>query len=285
VSALETRANTETLPVTVIRPSRGWAGLDLREMWRYRELTFFLIWRDVKVRYKQTLLGAGWAVLKPFLSMVIFSVIFGRLAGLSSDGFPYPVFSFAALLPWTLFHDGVAKAGTSLVSGSNLITKVYFPRLSIPLAEVIAGLVDFALAFLVLLGMMAYYGIRPTAAMWALPFFILLTLVTSLGVGLWLSALHVTYRDVGYVTPFILQAWQYASPVVYSTNLVPQGTWRLLYGLNPLVGVIQGFRWAMLGSGQPPLDMLLLSVGVALVILVSGIFYFRRMERTFADVV
>jgi lipopolysaccharide transport system permease protein len=217
--------------------------------------------------------------------MVIFSVIFGRLAGLSSDGFPYPVFSFAALLPWTLFHDGVAKAGTSLVSGSNLITKVYFPRLSIPLAEVIAGLVDFALAFLVLLGMMVYYGIRPTAAIWALPLFILLTLVTSLGVGLWLSALHVTYRDVGYVMPFILQAWQYASPVVYSTNLVPQGTWRLLYGLNPLVGVIQGFRWAMLGSGQPPLDMLLLSVGVALVILVSGIFYFRRMERTFADVV
>ena len=285
MSALETRAKEEALPVTVIRPSRGWAGLDLREMWRYRELTFFLIWRDIKVRYKQTLLGAGWAILKPFLSMVIFSVVFGQLAGLSSDGFPYPVFSFAALLPWTLFSDGVSKAGTSLVSGSHLITKVYFPRLSIPLAEVVAGLVDFALAFVVLLGMMAYYGIRPTVAMWALPFFILLTLVTALGVGLWLSALHVTYRDIGYVTPFILQAWQYASPVVYSTNLIPQGIWRLLYGLNPLVGVIQGFRWAMLGSGQPQMDMLLLSVGVALVILVTGILYFRRMERTFADVV
>lgn len=273
------------VPVTVIRPGRGWAGLGLGELWRYRELVYFLIWRDVKVRYKQTLLGAAWAILKPLLSMVIFSIVFGRLAGLDSDGLPYPVFAYTALLPWTLFHDGVSKAGVSLVSSSHLITKVYFPRLAIPLASVVSGTVDFALAFAVLLGLMAWFGLRLPATAWAVLPLLLLVLICGLGVSLWLSALHVTYRDVGYLTPFLLQAWLYASPVVYSTGLVPEGPWRIVYGLNPMAGVIQGFRWALLGSGAAPFDLLLLSTGVGLTLLVSGSLYFRRMERTFADVV
>jgi lipopolysaccharide transport system permease protein len=272
-------------PVTILKPSRGWSWVDLRELWRYRELAFFLIWRDVKVRYKQTLLGAAWAILKPLFSMIIFYIIFGRLAGIGTDGAPGPVFYFAGLLPWVLFQDGVTKAGTSLVTGSNLITKVYFPRMAIPLASVVAGVVDFLLAFVVLLAMMAYYGVRLTAWVWTLPLFLLLTLVTSLGVGLWLSAMNVAYRDVGYITPFIVQAWLYASPVAYSTTLIPQGIWRVLYGLNPMAGVVQGFRWAILGVGEPPSGLLLMSVAVAFLLLLSGMLYFRKMERTFADIV
>ncbi|MCJ7568242.1 MAG: ABC transporter permease, partial [Anaerolineales bacterium] len=244
--------NQELEKLTVIRPSHGWAWIDLRELWRYRELIYFLIWRDIKVRYKQTLLGAAWAILKPFLSMVIFTVIFSGLAKLDTDGAPPPVFYFSGLLPWVLVQDGVAKAGNSLVTGSSLITKVYFPRIAIPLASVLAGIVDFALAFLVLVGMMIYYGVRPTDAVWTLPLFLLLALVTSLGVGLWLSALNVQYRDVGYVTPFLLQAWLYASPVVYSATLIPDGWARIAYGLNPMAGVVQGFRWAILSVGEPP---------------------------------
>ena len=217
----------ETEQLTVIQPSRGWAWIDLRELWRYRELVYFLVWRDVKVRYKQTLLGAAWAILRPFLSMVIFTVVFAGLANLDTDGAPPPVFYFSGLLPWMLFQDGVVKAGNSLVTGSSLITKVYFPRIAIPLASVLSGVVDFALAFLVLIGMMIYYGVRPTDAIWTLPLFLLLALVTSLGVGLWLSALNVQYRDVGYVTPFLLQAWMYASPVVYSATLIPEGWARI----------------------------------------------------------
>ena len=281
-SSLETQ---ETEQLTVIKPSRGWAWIDLRELWRYRELVYFLVWRDVKVRYKQTLLGAAWAILKPFLSMVIFTVIFSGLANLDTDGAPPPVFYFSGLLPWMLFQDGVAKAGNSLVTGSSLITKVYFPRIAIPLASVLSGVVDFALAFLVLIGMMIYYGVRPTGAVWTLPLFLLLSLVTALGVGLWLSALNVQYRDVGYVTPFLLQAWMYASPVVYSATLIPEGWARIAFGLNPMAGVVQGFRWAILGVGEPPSGLIILSILMSIFLLISGMLYFKRMERTFADVV
>ena len=279
----EIGSNSELL--TIIKPSRGWSWVDLRELWRYRELVYFLVWRDVKVRYKQTLLGAAWAILKPFLSMVIFTVIFAGLARLDTDGAPPPVFYYAGLLPWVLFQDGVTKAGSSLVTGSNLITKVYFPRIAIPLASVTAGIVDFALAFIILIGMMVFYSVPPTAAMWTLPLFLLLALVTSLGVGLWLSALNVTYRDIGYITPFLVQAWLYASPVVYSTSIIPEGWARIVYGLNPMAGVVQGFRWAILGGNPPSPELLVLSIGVALLFLVSGTLYFRRTERTFADVV
>jgi lipopolysaccharide transport system permease protein len=268
-----------------IRPSRGWAFVNLGELWRYRELIYFLMWRDVKVRYKQTLLGAGWAILKPFLGMVVFTVIFAGLARLETDGAPPPVFYFAGLLPWLLFQDGITKAGNSLVASSNLITKVYFPRMALPVALVVAGLVDFALSFLVLLGMVAYYGIRLTSAVWWLPFFVLLALLAAVGVGLWLASLNVAYRDVGHVTPFLVQAWLYASPVVYSTTLIPEGAARILYGLNPMAGVVQGFRWAILGVGAPPVGLLMASLGVGLLLLTSGILVFRRMERSFADIV
>ncbi|HET7011753.1 MAG TPA: ABC transporter permease [Anaerolineales bacterium] len=268
-----------------IRPSRGWGFADLKELWRYRELIYFLIWRDVKVRYKQTLLGAAWAILKPFLSMVVFTVIFAGLAQLETDGIAPPVFYFSGLLPWVLFQDGVTKAGNSLVASSNLITKVYFPRMSIPLALVVSGLVDFALSFVVLLGMVAFYGIRLTSAAWLIPVFLGLALIASLGVGFWLAALNVSYRDVGYVTPFLVQAWMYASPVVYPATLIPEGFSRIVYGLNPMAGVVQGFRWAIVGAGAPSAGMLFASLGMGLVLLISGIFVFRRMERHFADIV
>jgi lipopolysaccharide transport system permease protein len=271
--------------ITIIKPTRGWIGLDLSELWRYRELIFFLIWRDVKVRYKQTLLGAAWAILKPFFSMVVFSVIFGRLAQIPTDNVPAPLFYFTGLLPWIFFQDGINKASVSLVSGRNLITKVYFPRLAIPLSSVIAGLVDFALAFLVLIGMMIYYRFSPQGSLWTLPLFLLLAMITSLGAGLWLAALNVAYRDISYVTPFLVQAWLYASPVAYSATLIQDPFWQTIYGLNPMAGVVQGFRWAALGVGQPPSISLLISILVAFVLLVTGIMYFRRMERTFADVV
>jgi lipopolysaccharide transport system permease protein len=268
---------------TIIRPSRGWAGLNLRELWRYRELVYFLVWRDIKVRYKQTLLGAAWAILQPFLTMVVFSIFFGQLAGMPSDG-PYPIFAYAALLPWQLLEGGLSKAGASLVASRNLVTKVYFPRMSVPLAPVVAGLVDFALAFLVLLAMMAYYGMRPTAAVWTLPLFLALAVVTALGAGLWLSALNVSYRDVGYVIPFLIRVWFFITPVTYAIRIVPS-PYLPLYALNPMVGVVEGFRWAMLGSEALPLPLFLPSIGVAVLLLVSGAIYFRRMERTFADVV
>jgi lipopolysaccharide transport system permease protein len=271
--------------VTVIQPSRGWTLADLAELWRYRELLFFLTWRDVKVRYKQTLLGALWAILKPFFTMVIFTIIFGRLAQIPTDDAPAPVFYFAGLIPWVLFQDGITKASTSLVTNRNLVTKVYFPRLAIPLSTVAAPLVDFALAFLFLLAIMAYYAFTPTGAIWALPLFILLALMTAFGAGLWLAALNVAYRDIGYITPFIVQAWLYASPVAYSASLIPEGLGQLAYALNPMAGVVQGFRWAILGVGQPSLPFLAVSAAVSLVLLLSGLWYFRRMERTFADVV
>jgi len=268
--------------VIIVRPSRGWLDLNLREVWRYRELIYFLTWRDIKVRYKQTFLGAAWAVLQPFLTMVVFTLFFGRLAKIPSDNVPYPIFSYAALLPWQLFSKALTDAGRSLVANRNMITKVYFPRLVIPIASLLGGVVDFAIAFLVLLAMMAYYGIRPTAHIWALVPFLLLALTTALGVGLWLSALNVLYRDVGYTLPFLTQAWMFITPIAYSSTLVPE-KWRLVYALNPMAGVVNGFRWALLDTPTGPDASLWVSVGVAVLLLISGLFFFRRMERQFAD--
>lgn len=272
------------LPTITIRPSRGWVSLNLRELWNYRELLYFLTWRDIKVRYKQTVLGAAWAVIQPFFTMVVFSLFFGRLAKVPSDGIPYPVFAYCALVPWTFFAGALDRAGNSLVGSANLLTKVYFPRLVIPMSAVLAGLLDFAIAFAVLLGMMLVYGITPTWAIVTLPLFLLLALVTALGSGLWLSALNVQYRDVRYTIPFITQFWMFASPVAYAASLVPD-QWRWLYGLNPMVGVIEGFRWALLGKETAPGMMLIVSVIMVVLIFVGGLYYFRRMEKTFADVV
>lgn len=266
-----------------IEPPHGLAALRLAELWRYRELVYFLTWRDILVRYKQAVLGVLWAVLQPVITMIVFSVIFGRLIGVSSGDIPYPVFSFVALLPWQLFAGAMQRSGTSLVASASLITKVYFPRLVIPLSSILGGLVDFCISFVVLIGLMAYYHIAPSwAALW-IPAFVLLTLATSLAVGLWLSALNVLYRDVQYLIPFLVQLWMYLSPVVYPVTYIT-GPWRYVYALNPMVGVIQGFRWALVG-GEPPDQLIAVSVVVVLVLLVSGLYYFRRMERVFADVV
>jgi lipopolysaccharide transport system permease protein len=270
--------------VVVIRPSRGWAPLQLRDLWQYRELLYFLIWRDVKVRYKQTALGAAWAILQPFLAMVIFSVFFGRLAGMPSDGVPYPIFAYSGLVPWTFFAYGLNQASNSLVGGANLVKKVYFPRLIMPLAAVLSGVIDFALAFLVLIGLMLFYGMVPTLAVLLLPLFGLLAMITALSVALWLSALNVEYRDVRYVVPFLTQFWLFATPIAYPSSLLSE-PWRTLYGINPMVGVVEGFRWTLIGAGSPPGAMLIVSSVVALALLVGGAFYFRRMEATFADVV
>lgn len=267
-----------------IQPSRGWVSLKLKELWEYRELLYFLIWRDIKVRYKQTALGAAWAIIQPFLTMVVFSLFFGHLAKMPSDGIPYPIFAFTALVPWGFFAGGLSRSSNSLVGSSNLITKVYFPRLAIPLASVLPGVVDFALAFLVLIAMMLYYGIVPGFNVLWLPLFLLLALISSLGVGLWLSALNVKYRDVVYVVPFVAQFWMFVTPVAYPSSLLHQ-PWRTLYGLNPMVGVVEGFRWALLGTNTAPGPIIAVSSTAALVILVSGAFYFRRMEKTFADIV
>jgi lipopolysaccharide transport system permease protein len=284
-----THAPADTAPptsgpkLTIVDPSTGWAALRLGDLWTYRELLFFLVWRDVKVRYKQTALGVAWAVLQPLLTMFVFSLFFGRLARMASDGLPYPVFNLAGLVPWTFFAFGLNEAATSVVGSRHLITKVYFPRLAIPLATVLAGLVDFAIAFLLLLLVMAWYGIVPgLEALFVIPL-VLLAFVTALGVGLWLAALNVQYRDVRYVLPFLTQLWLFATPIVYPTSLVP-AAWRPVYGLNPMVGVVDGFRWALLGSA-PPGPALAVSACAALALALGGIFYFRRMERAFADIV
>jgi lipopolysaccharide transport system permease protein len=271
-------------PTLRIAPSKGWVSLKLKELWEYRELLYFLIWRDLKVRYKQTALGAAWAIIQPFFTMVVFSLFFGKLAKVPSDGVPYPIFSFTALVPWTFFANGLTQSSNSLVGSANLITKVYFPRLTIPIASVLSGIVDFVLAFVVLLGMMLYYGIVPTVNVLWLPLFLLLALIASLGVGLWLSALNVEYRDVRYVVPFITQFWLFVTPIAYPSSLLPE-PWRTLYGLNPMVGVVEGFRWALLGTKTAPGPIIAVSSTAALVILVTGAFYFRRMEKTFADIV
>lgn len=278
--------------VTYLRPSSGWSALNLRDLWNYRELIYFLIWRDIKVRYKQTALGAAWAIIQPFFTMIVFTIFFGRLAGVPSEGVPYPIFSYTALLPWGLFTKALSDAGRSMVSNRAMITKVYFPRLVIPIASVLSGLVDFSIAFLVLLGMIVYYNHVPgdyntiaiTPAILTLPLFLLLALGTALGVGLWLSALNVKYRDINYILPFLTQFWLFITPVAYPASMVPE-KWRWLYAINPMTGVVEGFRWAMLGTSSGPDLMLLVSISISLVLLVTGLFYFRRMERTFADTV
>ncbi|MDD1687201.1 ABC transporter permease [Methanoregula sp.] len=271
------------VPTLVIRPPRKWVPVDLRELWAYRELITSFTLRDVKLRYKQTGLGIAWAVLQPLLTMLIFTVIFGGLAKIPSDGVPYPLFVLAALLPWMLFAEGLTRSTTSMISNANIMTKVYFPRLIMPLSSIISPLIDFAVSFLILMAMMVYYGFMPTINIVFLPVFLLLALATSLGVGLWLSALNVKYRDFQYTVPFLIQIWMFASPVVYSSSLVPESL-RMVFGLNPMTGVIEGFRWALLGSGTPS-AMVLVSVGMVIVLLVTGMFYFRRMEQYYADIV
>jgi len=271
--------------VTIIEPSSGWVPIKLRELWEFREVLYFLVWRDIKVRYRQTLLGAAWAIVQPFMTMVVFTVFFGRLARMPSDGVPYPLFAFAALVPWTFFANGLTQGAMSLVASGHLITKVYFPRLLVPTARVLGGILDLVLASLVLLAMMAWYDIFPRAAalLW-LPALVLLTLVTAVGISLWLSALNVRYRDIQHVVPFLVQLWLFATPIAYPSSLLAEH-WRPLYALNPMVGVVEGFRWALLGSGPAPGPMLLSSTLTALVMLVTGTFFFRRIERTFADVI
>ncbi len=265
------------------QPSKGWALPRFRELWEFRELLFFFAWRDIKVRYRQTVMGALWAIIQPFLAMVIFSQVFGRLAKVPSDGLPYPIFNYAAMVPWTFFANAVAQASNSLVSSANMVKKIYFPRLALPIATVLAGVIDFALAFIVLLGMMLYYGLVPTVNVVWLPLFLLLALVTSLGVGLWLSAMNVQFRDVHFTIPFLTQVWFFATPIIYPSSMLSE-PWRTVYGLNPMAGVVEGFRWALLGTKTAPGPMMIVSVVVALTIFVSGAFYFRRMEQSFADV-
>ncbi|MFC2071626.1 ABC transporter permease [Chloroflexota bacterium] len=281
------RAKQETVrlsaPTVIIRPPQGWVPINLKDLWVYRELLYFLTWREIKVRYKQTLLGFAWAILQPFFMMIVFTLFFGNLAKIPSEGIPYPLFNYTALLPWTLFAEGITRSSNSLVQDRNLVQKVYFPRLVIPLAAILSPVVDFAIAFTILIGMMFYFGYPPTINVLWLPAFIPLALMTSLGVGLWLSAINVKYRDVRYVIPFLTQLWLFASPVVYSSSLLPE-KYQVIYGLNPMAGVIEGFRWALLGT-EPPGLLIGLSVIIVVVILISGAYYFRHNEKVFADVI
>jgi len=271
-------------PVTVIRPPKGWIPVNLRELWAYRELLYFFTWRDIKVRYKQTLFGFAWAVIQPLFTMIIFSLFFGALAKIPSEGIPYPLFSYAAVLPWTLFSEGLTRSSNSLVAEANLLQKVYFPRLLMPLAGVLSPVVDFAVAFVVLIGLMLYFGYYPSVMMfWILPF-LLLELLLAVGIGMWLSAINVEYRDVRYAIPFLIQLGLFASPVVYPVTFVPE-RFQALYGLlNPMAGIIEGFRWAIVGT-KPPSYLIIASIAIIVVILISGAFYFRRREKAFADVV
>lgn len=277
-------AGVSPVPHLRIRPSRGWSALKLRDVWEYRELLYFLVWRDVKVRYKQTALGVMWVVLQPLATTIVFTLIFGNLAKMPSENLPYAVFALAGLLPWNYFSGAIGRGGSSLVGSANLISKVYFPRLIIPISSVLAGLVDFGITFLLLVALMLFYGYPPTLSWLLLPFFLLMAIATALGVSLWLSALNVQYRDVGYLIPFLIQLWFFATPVVYPSSLIP-APWSLLYALNPMAGVVDGFRWALFGSTAAPGPLILVSIAVVIVTLVSGLFVFKRMERTFADVV
>jgi lipopolysaccharide transport system permease protein len=272
------------IPFVRIEPSRGWVPLKLWELWQYRELLYFLIWRDTKVRYKQTVIGVSWAIIQPITTMLVFTVIFGNFAKVPSDGLPYPIFAYTALLAWTYFSGSLNRAISSVVGSANLITKVYFPRLIMPFSAVVSGLVDFAIAFVILLGLMVWYGIAPMWGVLALPLLLLLAMVTALAVGLWLSALNVLYRDVGYAVPFLTQFWMFASPIAYPVSLVPE-KWRLLYSLNPMACVIEGFRWALLGKQSPDFGVIAISTVAVIALLWGGIMFFKRMERTFADVV
>ncbi len=272
-------------PVLRIEPSKGWVSLGFKDLRNYRELLYFLTWRDIKVRYKQTVLGASWAVLQPFMSMVVFTVFFGGLGQMPSDGVPYPIFSYAALVPWQFFANGLTMSSNSLVSSANLIKKIYFPRLIIPIATVLSGVVDFILAFSILLLMMLFFGVTPTANVIWLPFFLMLAFITALGVGLWLSAMNVQFRDIRYTIPFLTQMWLFISPIAYPSSLIKNDVLRTLYGLNPMAGVVEGFRWALLNTDTRPGPIIFASTAVAILLLITGLFYFRRMEKTFADVV
>ena len=271
-------------PDLEIAPARGWFNLDLSDLWRYRELIYFLTWRDVMVRYKQTVLGAAWAILQPLLTMILFSLIFGRFAGLPSDGVPYPIFTFTALIPWGLFAYALTHSSTSLVADRNLITKIYFPRLVIPLSSVLSSLLDFAISLLMLFAMMLFFQVPITWRVLILPLFVLLAILSAVSVGLWLSALNVQYRDVRYTLPFLTQVWLFATPVAYSLTIVPE-QWRWLYSLNPMVGVVEGFRWALLGTDTVVGPLFPVSIAIILLLLFSGLVYFKRMEDTFADLV
>ena len=271
-------------PKVEVCAKTGFLQLNLQEVWSYRELLYFLVWREVKIRYKQTAIGVAWVLLQPLLTMMVFTLIFGLFAKLPSDGLPYPVFAYAALLPWTYFSEAVSRSGLSLVGDANLLRKVYFPRLIIPLAAILAPLVDFCLSFLLFLCLMAWYGIVPAWGILALPFLLLIASLTALAIGLWLAALNVRYRDVRHAIPFLLQFLMYASPVAYAVSVVPE-RWRALYSLNPMVGVIEGFRWGLLGKANPDFHVMVISAIGVLVVLISGLFFFKQMERTFADVV
>jgi lipopolysaccharide transport system permease protein len=273
-----------TPPVLRITPPVRWWAFPFAELWSYRELLYFFVWRDIKIRYKQTAIGAAWAVLQPFLTMLVFSLFFGKLAHIPSEGLPYPIFYYSALLPWMYFAAALQNATNTIVENQRLVTKVYFPRLALPLSSVLSGLVDFGVSFLMFVAMMVYYRVRPTVAILWLPVFLLLAILTALAVGLWLSALNAIYRDVRYVVPFLVQFWMFASPVAYPSSLVPQ-KWRWFYGLNPMAGVIEGFRWSLSGNGNPPGQLIFVSAGVVILILLGGVAYFQKMETTIADVV
>jgi lipopolysaccharide transport system permease protein len=283
---------TEHLPAirhqTIIQPSKGWFSLQLGALWHYRELLYFLVWRDIKVRYKQTALGVTWVILQPVVSMVVFTFLFGNLLGVPSGDVPYPIFSYAALLPWNYFASSINKSSTSLVMNTNLVTKVYFPRMVIPISSVLSGLVDFGFGFLVLIGLMIYFRIPPTWTILFLPAFLFLAMLTALGFGFWLSALNVRYRDINYLVPYLIQIWMYLTPVIYSVTLIPE-QYQFLMALNPMTAVVGGFRWALLGSyladAQAPVDVIIFSFLLSLLVLITGAVFFRRTERTFADVI
>lgn len=279
------------VPFVQIRPTKGWVSLRLDELWRYRELLYFFVWKEIKIRYKQTIMGASWAILQPLFMMVVFSLFFGKLAQVPSDGIPYPLFNFTALVPWTFFANGVTQSSNSLVNNADMIRKIYFPRLALPIGTILAGVVDFCLAFIVLIGMIIGYSIIPAAnyesqlslrVLW-LPLFLLLAFITTLGVGFWFSAMNAQFRDVRYVVPFIVQAWLFFTPIAYPSSLLSE-PWRTLYGLNPMTGVVEGFRWALLGTDTAAGPLMILSIIAAVAIMVSGIYYFRRMETKLADV-
>ncbi|MBL8227494.1 MAG: ABC transporter permease [Bryobacterales bacterium] len=279
-----TAAEHENLPEIIIEPTTGWASLRLHELWEYRELLYFFVWRELKVRYKQTMIGAAWALLQPLFTMLVFSLFFGRLAKIPSDGIPYPVFSIAGLVPWSFFANALSQSSNSLVASSHLVKKVYFPRLAIPISTVLAAVVDLLIALLLMFAVMLYYQVFPGPQILFLPLFLLLATVTVLGVGLWFSAMYVEYRDIRYVIPFLAQIWMYLTPIVYPSSIVPE-KWRVLYALNPMVGVIEGIRWSVAGTRPPESAVLTSSIFAGVLLLVTGMYYFRRMEKNFADII
>jgi lipopolysaccharide transport system permease protein len=271
--------------LVTIKPVKGWVPLNLKDLWHYRELIYFLTWRDLKVRYKQSVLGVLWAILKPFMNMVVFTIFFGQLAKIPSDGIPYPIFSYTGLLPWIFFASALEVSARSMLQSGSMVSKIYFPRIIVPLASVFANLVDFAISFIILIGMMIFYHIVPTVNIFWLPVFLLLAMIAAIGVGLWFSALLVMYRDVNYLLPFITEIWKFVSPVVYSATMIPE-KWQWLYSLNPMAGVVSGFRWALLGKPETiSFPGVAISAGISLVIFISGLYFFRRMERVFADMI